>query len=102
MGNFLFSVVEGLLEVIKWVIIVSAILSWLVAFDVINLRNPRVRQIVGVLDRIIGPVLAPFRRIIPPFGGLDITPIIALIVIQAAQTYLVPWLFGPLIVLLRG
>ena len=102
MGNFLYAVVRGLLEVLTWAIIISAVLSWLVAFDVVNLRNPRVRQAAGLLERVTAPILWPFRRVIPPFGGVDVTPIIALIVIQAAQAYLLPWIFAPLVNLLGG
>lgn len=96
MGSFIYMILQGLLEVAKWLIIVSAILSWLIAFDVINVRNSRVRGIVAGLDRITSPMLAPFRRFIPPLGGIDITPVVALIVIQAAQSALLPWAFGPI------
>ncbi len=102
MGNFLFQVVEALLEVAKWAIIVQAILSWLIAFDVINVRNSQMRRFIDVLSRLVSPILAPFRRFIPTFGGVDVSPILALIIIQAAQTYLIPWLFRPLIETLGG
>ena len=80
-----------------WAIIISAILSWLVAFDVINLRNQFVYNISRFLDAVTRPVLRPFQRFIPPLGGVDITPIIALLVIQGAQMYLLPLIFQPLI-----
>jgi YggT family protein len=54
------------------------------------------------LDAVTRPVLAPFRRFIPPIGGIDITPILALLVIQGVQIYLVPWIFAPLHVALGG
>ncbi len=97
MGSFLFFVVSGLMTALVWAIIISAILSWLVAFDVINLRNQFVYNISRFLDAVTRPILRPFQRFIPPLGGVDITPIIALLVIQGAQMYLLPLIFQPLI-----
>ena len=67
------------------VIIVSAILSWLFAFDVINHRNRFVNQLAGFLDAVTQPLLAPFRRIIPPLGGIDISPIVVLLLLHFAR-----------------
>ncbi len=97
MGSFLFFVVSGLMTALVWAIIIGAVMSWLVAFDVINLRNPFVYNISRFLDAVTRPILRPFQRFIPPLGGVDITPIIALLVIQGAQMYLLPILFRPLI-----
>lgn len=97
MGSFLFYVVSGLMTALVWAIIISAVMSWLVAFDVINLRNQFVYNISRFLDAVTRPVLRPFQRFIPPLGGVDITPIIALLVIQGAQMYLLPLIFQPLI-----
>jgi YggT family protein len=69
-------------------IIVNAILSWLVAFDVVNLRNRFVYQLSRMLDAITRPMLRPFQRFIPPLGGIDITPLIALIVLQGVKVFL--------------
>lgn len=88
--GFLFFVVNALLTLLWWAIIISAILSWLFAFDVINYRNRFVAQLAEVLDRITGPVMAPFRRFIPSLGGIDVTPIIVLILIRGIQAYLLP------------
>ena len=88
--NFLFFVAGALLQLLVFAIIISAVLSWLFAFDVINHRNRFVSQLAYALDRITGPVLAPLRRFIPPLGGIDVTPIVALIVIQGIQNYLLP------------
>ena len=88
--GFLFFVANALLTLLWWAIIISAILSWLFAFDVINYRNRFVAQLAEVLDRITGPVMAPFRRFIPSLGGIDVTPIIVLILIRGIQAYLLP------------
>jgi YggT family protein len=102
MGGFLLFIVSTLLQLLTWAIIANAILSWLVAFDVINLRHPIAYQVAHFLDAVTRPVLAPFRRFIPPIGGLDITPIIALLLIQGIQIYLLPWVFAPIIAALHG
>lgn len=97
MGRFLFFIISTLLQLLTWCIIANAVLSWLIAFDVINLRHPVARQVARFLDAVTAPVLRPFQRFIPPIGGIDITPILALLVIQGVQAYLLPWLFGPVI-----
>jgi len=97
MGSFLYYVIDGLLQLLVFAIIISAILSWLVAFDVINLRNQVVYNIARFLDAVTRPILAPVQRIIPTLGGVDISPIIVLLVIQGARIYLLPLLFAPLI-----
>ena len=102
MGSFLEFVIGSLLSLLVWAIIISAILSWLVAFDVINLRNRFVYNVARFLDAVTRPVLRPFQRIIPPLGGVDISPIIVILVLQAANAYLLPWIFAPIIAALGG
>ena len=88
--GFIFFVIDALLGLLVLAIIVSAILSWLFAFDVINHRNRFVNQLASALDSLVAPVLAPIRSIIPSLGGIDITPIIVLILIQGIRGYLLP------------
>jgi len=87
---FIFVVVHYLLQAIIWVVIANAIVSWLIAFDVINMRNRLARQIVTFLDSITRPLLAPFRRFIPPLGGVDITPVILIVLVEATDQVLLP------------
>lgn len=82
MGYAIVWLVNTILSLMTWAIILSAILSWLFAFDVINRRNQFVNQVAMFLDALTAPILAPFRRIIPPLGGLDITPIVAILTLQ--------------------
>lgn len=80
------SILDLLLNILQWVIIVQAILSWLVAFNVVNTQNDFVRQLLGALDRVTEPLYRPIRRILPDFGGIDFSPfivIIAIIVIRS-------------------
>lgn len=90
MTGFIFYILNGLLSLIIFSLVVSAILSWLVAFNVVNTRNPAVWRIMDILDRITTPILAPFRAVIPPMGGLDLSFIVAFLVIQGMQIYLLP------------
>ena len=97
MGRFLYFIVDGLLGLLVIAIIISAILSWLVAFDVINLRNRFVYSFTRFLDAVTRPVLRPVQKVIPPLGGVDISPIIVLLVIQGIRLYLLPMVFSPII-----
>ena len=85
MGYAIVWLVNTILSIMTWSIILSAIISWLFAFDVINRRNRFVNQIADFLDRLTAPLLEPFRRIIPPLGGMDISPIVVLLLINFAR-----------------
>ena len=70
-----------LLTVIWWIIVIQMILSWLVAFNVINTHNDFVRGLMRGLDRFLEPVYRPIRKVLPDFGGLDFSPMVVLIVL---------------------
>ncbi len=97
MGRFLFFIADNLLNLLVLAIIISAVLSWLVAFDVINLRNRFVYNVANFLDAVTRPVLRPVQKIIPAIGGVDISPIIVLLIIQGVRLYLLPLIFAPII-----
>ena len=82
-----------LLNVLWWIIIAQAVMSWLIAFNVINTHNDFVRQLWTVLDRITEPLYRPFRRIMPDFGGLDLTPMVVLILLIIMQQAVMPYLY---------
>ena len=88
--EFFFFIIRSVLGLFVIALVVNAVLSWLFAFDVINHRNRFVNQLADMLDRIVSPVLAPLRSIIPPLGGMDITPIVAWIIIAGIQRILLP------------
>ncbi|MCZ8282736.1 MAG: YggT family protein [Aquidulcibacter sp.] len=73
-----------------WVVIAGAVMSWLVAFDVINLRNRLVATIYDTCERITTPVLNPIRKVIPNLGGVDLSPVALIIGIQFLQNFAVP------------
>lgn len=88
--NFVFFIVGALLSLLKWAVIISAIISWLVAFDIINLRNHVVYSISRFLDAVTRPLLAPLQRVIPPLGGVDISPIVLILIIVGIENFLLP------------
>jgi len=92
--NFAEYIIQTLLTLVVWVIIAYAIMSWLVSFNVINLRNRAVWQISRFLEGVARPILRPIQRLLPSFGGIDFSPIILFILIGGIQRYLVPALFG--------
>lgn len=74
----LLTLVSQLIEFYIWIVIASAVLSWLVAFDVINMRNRFVFMIGDVLNRLTEPVYARIRRFLPDMGGLDLSPLVVI------------------------
>jgi YggT family protein len=71
-----------LLDIFFWIIIIQVILSWLIAFEVINVRNSQAKNIVTLIQKITDPVYRPLRKFIPPIAGIDITPIIIIFGIE--------------------
>jgi len=78
------------LDIYWWLLILSAVFSWLYAFNVINSRNQFVGMIGDFLFRVTEPALRPIRRFLPDLGGIDISPIILLLIIFFLQQFL--WL----------
>jgi len=73
------------ISLVWWVIIIQFVLSWLISFDVINLRNRFVAQLWYGVNRITAPVYDPIRRVLPDMGGLDFSPVIVLFGLYALQ-----------------
>jgi YggT family protein len=84
----LVDIADLLLSVVTWIIIIQVILSWLLAFNVLNVSSGGVRAFVVALDRITAPLYRPIRRILPDFGGLDFSPLVILILIQVLKKLL--------------
>lgn len=92
----LYQIIQILLNVVWWIIIIQAVLSWLVAFNVINTRNELVAGIWMTLDRMTEPLYRPIRKIMPDFGALDLTPMVVLIIVIILQNVVVPNSFAAL------
>lgn len=84
----LFQIAILLLDVLWWVIIIQAVLSWLFAFNVLNTSSAAVRSIAVALDRLTAPLYRPIRRIMPDFGGIDFSPMVVLLLILVLQKLL--------------
>ncbi len=88
--------IDTVLDLYMWVFIVSAVLSWLVMFNVINTYNRFIATVMDVLTRLTEPILRPIRRIVPIMGGLDLSPMIAILGIYFLRLLMREYLFGGL------
>jgi YggT family protein len=86
---------RGILEVVSlaltlytYVVLGMAVLSWLIAFNVVNIHNDLVRSIWNMLDALTTPLLRPIRRMLPNMGGIDISPVILLLLIVLVQHWI--------------
>jgi YggT family protein len=86
-------ILQIILTVIWWIIIVQAILSWLIAFNVINTHNEYVGAIWRALQKITDPIYRPIRKILPDFGGLDLSPMVVLVILLILQQAVMPALY---------
>ena len=100
MGSALIFLFDAIVQLVIFAVIISAILSWLIAFDVLNVRNPTVYRIARTIDGVTDPLLRPIRKVIPLLGGIDLSPIVLILLLQALQivvhTYAAPALVGAL------
>ena len=86
----LFGIIDMILQVLGWIIIAQIILSWLVAFKVIDTSSNFVRTVLDVLDRLTAPIYRPIRKIMPDFGGIDFSPVVLLLAIQLIRYKIIP------------
>lgn len=84
----LIEIAHYLLSILTWVIIIQVVLSWLLAFNVLNLSSNGVRTFAVAMDRVTAPLYRPIRRMLPDFGGIDFSPLVILILIQVLQKLL--------------
>ena len=78
----IFSIIDMILQVLVWIIIAQVIISWLVAFNVINTQSNFVRTLLDALDKMTAPLYRPIRKVLPDFGGIDFSPIVLILAIQ--------------------
>ena len=84
----LFQILMLILGVVRTVILIHFIMSWLLSFQVLNLRQPIVAQIWDGLNRLLEPIYGPIRRVMPQMGGLDLSPLVALLGVYAIEIIL--------------
>jgi YggT family protein len=82
-----------ILDIYIWLLIASAILSWLIAFNVVNTRNQFVHMVGDFLWKITEPVLRPIRSIMPNLGGIDVSPVILILLIILLKDVIVRYVF---------
>lgn len=85
----LFQILMLLLDVLWFLVLAHVIMSWLINFQVLNLRQQLVAQIWDGLNRIMEPIYQPIRRVLPPMGGIDFAPLVTLIGVYAVRIILV-------------
>ncbi len=88
MITILFQIVLALLNLYWWAVILAAVISMLISFNVLDTRNRLVWSIADFLDRVTEPALRPIRRVLPNFGAVDLSPLILLILIYATESLL--------------
>jgi YggT family protein len=86
--------IDTLFSLYWWVILAMVVMSWLLAFNIINVGNPYVRQVVKLLRQLTEPVLAPIRKLLPDLGGVDISPVILLIAMEFVRRLVINALVG--------
>lgn len=84
------SFISYLITLYTWIIIASVVLSWLMAFNVVNAYNPFVRTLWNALNAVTEPLLRPIRRMMPDLGGIDLSPIILLLGCYFVQSVVIP------------
>ena len=89
----LLDVILLVLQMYVWLLIAAAVLSWLVAFNVVNTRNAVVAGIADFLYRITEPVLRPIRNALPNLGGIDISPVILILLIFFIQNVIARYIY---------
>ncbi len=93
MLNPFVSIILTVIQIYIWLLIGAAVMSWLVAFNVINTRNQLVYTLMDFLYRITEPALRPIRRILPHLGGIDISPVILILLLVFLQRAIIYYSF---------
>ena len=82
-----------LLSVLFWIFVAYMIFSWLIAFNIINMRNYSTVRIYNLIRKICDPILGPIRKVVPPLGGLDMAFLVVVLGLSWIRGYLVPQLY---------
>jgi len=93
----LFQTLDLILDVAFFIMVAHIIMSWLITFQVLNLRQPMVAQIWDGLNRLLEPIYRPIRSFLPNTGGLDLAPLVAFIILISVRDFFLPAIFRSLI-----
>ncbi|MEQ9505092.1 MAG: YggT family protein [Hyphomonas sp.] len=89
----IFDVILAILNIATWIIIIQAVLSWLLTFRVLDLRNNVVDSIWTGLQRLTEPLYRPIRNLLPPMSGIDLTPLVVLLLIFFLQRVIIYYVY---------
>ena len=87
--SFIIDLLLLALQIYFWIIIATVVVSWLVVFDVLNTRNKWVFKLCNFLNQITNPLIVRLRKVVPPLGGVDLTPMIVIFGIYILQNILI-------------
>jgi len=97
--QLVYDLLQYILYIASWIVFIDVVLSWLIAFNVINTQNDFVRSVWRALESLTAPLYRPIRKILPDFGALDLSPLVVLLLINVLRAIVLPDVFGPM---LRG
>ena len=92
--NSMISLIATIIQIYIYVLVASAVLSWLIAFNVVNMRNQFVAMLAEALWRLTEPVLRPIRRFLPTLGGLDLSPVVLILLLIFVQNLLYEYFYS--------
>ncbi len=81
------------LQIYIWLLIAAAVLSWLIAFNVVNTRNQVVHMVADMLYRLTEPLLRPIRSMLPSLGGIDVSPVILILIILFLENVIIRYIY---------
>jgi len=81
------------LDMYRYVVIGAAVLSWLIAFNAVNIRNELVRSLWNLVDALTTPLLRPIRQFLPNMGGIDISPVILLLLVMLVENIIIRYVY---------
>ena len=86
--NALLILIDTVIHLYTWVLVIWVVLSWLIAFNVVNTRNRFVYTLGDILNRVTEPVLRPLRRVLPSPGGIDLSPLVLILLLYFIRNLL--------------
>ncbi|MDF1873885.1 YggT family protein [Vannielia sp.] len=95
--EMLYKTLNLLLDVVFTIMLAHVIMSWLISFQILNLRQPLVYNIWDGLNKLLEPVYRPIRRLLPDTGALDLAPLVAFIIVIALRNIILPGVFQQLV-----
>ena len=93
----LYQILDLILGVVFFIMLVHVIMSWLISFQILNLRQPFVYQLWDGLNRLLEPIYRPIRKVLPDTGALDLAPLVAFVIVIALRNIILPGVFQQLV-----